>query len=73
MATVQNRGKYTHLGCYVVDVSRSAEGRVFLFSCERLGSDLYETIVSSFLKFTTLAKMLNFIFIEVTWKLGHLS
>ena len=26
MATVQNRGEHTHLGCYVVDVSRSAEG-----------------------------------------------
>ena len=34
--------------CYV---SRSAEGRVILFSCERLGRDLCETIVSSFLKF----------------------
>ena len=37
VATVQNRGKYAHLGCYVVDVSRSAGERVFLFSCERLG------------------------------------
>ena len=37
----------------VVDVSRSAEGRVILFSCERLGRDLCETIVSSFLKFPT--------------------
>ena len=38
--TVQNRGKYTHLSWYVVDVSRSAEGRVFLFSHERLGRGL---------------------------------
>ena len=41
LATVQNRGKDTHYGFYVVDVSRSAGGRVFLFSWERL------TIVSS--------------------------
>ena len=32
--------KNTHLGFYVADVSRSTEGRVFLFSCERLGRDL---------------------------------
>ena len=37
---VQNREKYTHLCCHVVDVSRSAEGRVFLFCCERLGRSL---------------------------------
>ena len=30
-----------------VDVSRSAKGRVFLFSCERLGRCLQETISSS--------------------------
>ena len=54
VGAVQIRGKYTHLlGCYVVDVSRSAEARVFLFSCERLGRVLLETIVSSFLKFST--------------------
>ena len=51
--TFQNRGEDTYLGCYVVDVSRSAEGRVFLFSYEGLGSSLQETIVSSFLKFLT--------------------
>ena len=34
-------------------MSRSAEARVFLFSCERLGRVLLETIVSSFLKFST--------------------
>ena len=32
VATVQNLGKDTHLDCYVVDVPRSGEGRVFLFS-----------------------------------------
>ena len=52
IATVQNRGKDTHLGCYVVDVSRRAEGRVFLSYCERLGMGLLGTIVSSFLKFS---------------------
>ena len=60
MATVQNRGKYTHLGCYVVDVSRSAEGRVFLFSCERLGRGLQENIISSFLKFSTSSQNAEF-------------
>ena len=53
VAKVQNRAKYTHLGCYVVNVSRSVEGRVFLFSCNRVGRVLKETIVSSFLKFST--------------------
>ena len=53
VSTVQNQGKYTHLSFYVVDVSRSAEGRVFLFSCETLRRGLKETIVSSFLKFST--------------------
>ena len=60
VATVQNRGEDTHLGCYVVDVSRSAEGRVFLFSCERLGRDLWETIVSSFLKFSSSSQNAEF-------------
>ena len=32
---------------------RSAGGRVFLFSCETLGRDLLESIVSSFLKCST--------------------
>ena len=45
VATVQNRGKDTHQGCYVVDISRSAERRVFLFSYERLWRGLWETIV----------------------------
>ena len=42
----KNWGKYTDLGCYVVDVFRSAEGRVSLLSCERLGRGLLETIAS---------------------------
>ena len=33
-------------GCYVVDVSICAGGRVFLFSWERLGKGLLENIVS---------------------------
>ena len=45
-AKAQKREKYTQ-GCYVVDVPRSAEGRVFLFSCERLRRGLWETIVSN--------------------------
>ena len=53
IAKVQNRAEDTHLGCYVVDVSRSAEGRIFLFSCEKLGRGLQDAIVSSFLKFLT--------------------
>ena len=64
IATVQNQGE--NLGCYVLDVSRSAQGRVFLFSCERLGRSLWKIIASSF-------ELLNLIFIEVTWKLGYLS
>ena len=60
IATVPNRGKYTHLGCYVVDVSRSAEGKVFRFYCERLGRDLSETNVSSFLKFSTSSQNAKF-------------
>ena len=40
VATVQNRGEDTHLDYYAVDVSRSAEGRVFRFSCEILGRGL---------------------------------
>ena len=60
VATVQNRGEDTHLGCYVVDVSRSAQGRFFLFSCERLGRGLQETIVSSFLKFSTSSQNAEF-------------
>ena len=60
VATVQNRGKYTHLGCYVVDVSRKAEGRVFLFSFERLGRGLLGTVVSSFLIFSTSSQNVEF-------------
>ena len=45
LATVQNRGKDTN--CYVVDVSGSAGGRVFLFFCERQGRGLQETIAPS--------------------------
>ena len=37
----------------VMLLSRSVEGRVFPFSCRRLGRSLQETIVSSFLKFLT--------------------
>ena len=60
VATVQNRGEDTHLGCYVVDVSRSAEVRVFLFSCKRLGRGLQEPIASSFLKFSTSSQNAEF-------------
>ena len=40
LATIQNQGKDTHYGFYIVDVSRSAGERVFLFSWERLGRGL---------------------------------
>ena len=60
VATAKNRGEVTRLGCYVVDVSRSAEGRVFLFSCERLGRGLQESIVSSVLKFSTSSQNAEF-------------
>ena len=52
VATVENQGEETHLGCYVV-VSKSAERRVFPFSCERLGRGLQETTASDFFKFST--------------------
>ena len=52
--------KCTHLlDCYV-DVSRTAEGKVFLFSCKRLGRSLWETIVASFLKFSTSSQNAEF-------------
>ena len=72
VATVQNRGKYAHLGCYVVDVSRSAGERVFLFSCERLGRVCRKLLSLVFWNFEFHAKMVNIILIEVTWKFGHL-
>ena len=37
LATVQNRGKDTHYRFYVVDVSESGGGRIFLFSWEIVG------------------------------------
>ena len=72
VATAQNRGKYTDLGYYVVDVSRSAEGKVFLFSSERLEGVSRKLLSLGFLNSQLLAKRLNFIFIEVTWKVGYL-
>ena len=65
VGTVQNLGKYIHLlGCYVVDVSRSNEARVFLFYCDRLGKgcllSVTKTIVTSFLKFSTSSQNAEF-------------
>ena len=69
---VQNREKYTHLGCYVVDASRSAEGRVFLFSSERLGRCLLETIVASFLKFWISGQNAEFHIHQSHMEIGYL-
>ena len=41
-------------------MSRSAERRVFLFSCERLASGLHKTIVCSFLEFLTSSENAEF-------------
>ena len=70
IATVQNRGADTHLGCYVADVTRRAEERVFLFSCERLGRGLWETVVSSFLKFSASSQNAEFHIHQFTLETG---
>ena len=72
VATVQNREEDTHLGCYVVDVSRSAKEGFFCFLVRDWKGVCRKLLSLVFLNFQLLAKMLNFIFIEVTWKLGYL-
>ena len=64
-----NSRKLYTLGCYVVDVSRSAEGRLFLFSsfpCRKL-------LWLVFLNFQLPAKMLELWlnFVQENWLRGH--